>query len=175
GHPGSTLEALPSPPMPVISHHAEIIDAVHMIGMVVSVDHAVEPARARIKQLLANVRRAVHEHGRGTVGVVALHEKRAASPPVLRIVGIARAPDIADPRHAAGCAAAKNGDFQRHAAFFGAFRLARGTLLNRRRKLLLVARASPASLMSFTAASREAVWITKAGSLVLPRMGSGVR
>jgi hypothetical protein len=69
--------------------------------MVVGVENAVQPTRADIEQLLANVRRAVDEHGRGASAVSALHEKRATPPPVLRIGGIARAPDIANARHAA--------------------------------------------------------------------------
>src|SRR6478736_6017324 len=37
---------------PVISHHAQIIDAVGVIGMVVGEEHAVEPAHAGVEQLL---------------------------------------------------------------------------------------------------------------------------
>src|SRR5690242_2564959 len=110
-----------------------------------------------MEQLLANVRGAVDEHGRGCSALSALHQKRAASPPVPRVIGVAGAPDVADARHAARSAAAEDGDLQRHAALFGVFRLVRGTLLNRRKKFSLVAPARSASLTPLTAASRAAV------------------
>ena len=44
-----------NPPPPVIGDHAQIIDAVSVIGMVMGEEHPVEPADANVEQLLAEV------------------------------------------------------------------------------------------------------------------------
>src|SRR5262249_40738487 len=49
GPPGGRIVECLDAAMAVIGDHAEIIYAVHMIGMIVGVEHAVEPARARIE------------------------------------------------------------------------------------------------------------------------------
>ena len=163
-----------NPPPPVIGHHAQIIDAVGMVGMVMGEKHAVEPADAHVQQLLAEVRRAVDEHIGRALFAFPLHQHRAAPPPVLRVCRIARAPDVADTGHAAGRAAAEDGELERHAED-GIDAAERGTFLNRRKKLSVVAAAISASLTPRTAASRFAVCTTLAGSLVRPRKGSGAR
>ena len=106
--------------------------------MVVGVEHAVEPADAGVEQLLAKVGRGVDQHGGRALGARPLDQQRAAPPPILRIGRIARAPMIADARHAARRAAAENGELQRHAALSGAFRAERGTFLNSRKKFSVV-------------------------------------
>ena len=153
--------------------NAQIIDAVGMVGVIVGIEHAVKPADTDVEQLLAEVGRRVDEHRRRPLPAFALDQHRTAPPPVLRVCGIACAPDIADAWHAAGRAAAKDGELEGHAA--GTDAAARGTLLNRRKKLSVVARAKSSSLMPRTAASRFAVCTTLAGSLVCPRKGSGAR
>src|SRR6476646_11872290 len=42
---------------PIVRHHAQIIDAVGMVCMVMGVEHAVEPTDADVEQLLAKIRR----------------------------------------------------------------------------------------------------------------------
>ena len=80
-----------------------------------------------------------------------LHEHGAAPPAVLRVRRIARAPDIAHTRHAAGRAAAKDGELERHEDGIDAAE--RGTFLNRRKKLSVVAAAMSSALTPRTAAS----------------------
>ena len=126
------------PAPPVIGHHAQIIDAVGMVGMVMGEEHAVEPPDAHVEQLLAEVRRGVDKHIGRPLFTFPLHEHRAAPPPVLRVCRIARAPDIADTGHAAGRAAAEDGELERHAGD-GIDAAERGTFLNRRKKLSVVA------------------------------------
>ena len=159
---------------PIVGHHAQIIDAVGMIGMVMGVEHAVEPTDSDVEQLLAKVRRGVDQHIGRALAAFLLHQHRAAPPAVLRVCRIARAPDIADTGHAAGRAAAEDGELERHAED-GIEAAERGTFLNRRKKLSVVAAAISASLTPRTAASRAAVCTTLAGSLVRPRNGSGAR
>ena len=102
------------------------------------VEHAVDPIDAGVEQLLAQVRRGVDQDaGAAAVGGRALDQDGAAPAPVLRIGGVAMAPAEPGTRHAAGKAAAEDGDGKRHAA---AAEL-RGTLLNRRKKFSVVWRA----------------------------------
>ena len=72
-------------PAAVISHHAQIIDAVGMIGVIVRVEHAVEPPDTYVEQLLAEVGRGVHEHIGGALPALALNKDGAPPPPILRI------------------------------------------------------------------------------------------
>ena len=67
---------------------------------------------ARAKQW-ALTRLGVPACGRATV--LPLHQERAAPAPVPRLLRVAGAPAGADPRHAAGRAAAEDGDDQAHA------------------------------------------------------------
>src|SRR6476620_6232493 len=159
---------------PIVRHHAQFIDAVGMICIVMGVEHAVEPTYSNVEQLLAKVRRGVHQHIGRALAAFFLHQHRTAPPAVLRVCRIACAPDIADPGHAAGRAAAEDGELERHAED-GIEAAERGTFLNRRKKLSVVAAAISASPTPRTAASRAAVCTTLAGSLVRPRNGSGAR
>jgi hypothetical protein len=99
----------------VIRDHAQIIDAVTMVGVLVGVEHAVEQPDAGIDQLLAEVGRRIDQHARCAPRVCALRQNGAAPAPVLGIIRIACAPLVADARHAAGRAAAEDGDLERHA------------------------------------------------------------
>ena len=56
-----------------------------MIGMVMGVEHAVEPTDSDVEQLLAKVRRGVHEHIGHALAALLLHQHRAAPPAVLRV------------------------------------------------------------------------------------------
>src|SRR5262245_42233728 len=133
-------------PPPVIGHHAQIIDAVGVIGVVVREQHAVEPANPDVEQLLTEIWRGVDERGRGSLPSLLLHQHRAAPAPVLWISRIARAPDISDAWHAAGRAAAEDGELEGHEAEMDTAE--RGTFLNRRKKFSVVALAISSSLMS---------------------------
>ncbi len=86
---------------PIERHLAQIVDAVRMIGVVVGIEHAIDPTCARVKQLLAKVRRGIDQDRGLTARAVAFDQQRAAPAPILRILGIACTPMIADPRHAA--------------------------------------------------------------------------
>ena len=163
------------PAIAVVGHLAQIIDAMRMIGMVVRVEHAVEPGGACIEKLLAKVGRGVDQRRGFSLGPVALDKQRAALAPVLGLGGIASAPMIADAGHAARCAAAEDGQLEAHAALCGTFCKTRGTFLNSLKKLSVVTRAISLSSTPRRAASRAATWATKAGSLVFPRIGSGAR
>ncbi len=145
-----------------------------VVGVIVGVEHAVEPIDIDVEQLLAEVGRSVDQHIGGPLAALPLHQHRAAAAAVLGVRRIARAPMIADTWHAARRAAAENGELQCHAVDWPRNRDA-GTFLNRRAKLAVVAAAISASLKPRTAARRAAVWATLAGSLVRPRNGSGAR
>src|SRR5262245_1095523 len=94
----------------VIGDLAQIVDAVGVIGVVVGVEHAVEPDRAGIEELLAQIGRGIDQRRGLTLRAVPFDEERATLAPVLGIGGIACAPMIADAGHAAGRAAAENGE-----------------------------------------------------------------
>ncbi|MPL94872.1 hypothetical protein SDC9_41031 [bioreactor metagenome] len=114
---------------------AQVIEPVHVIGMAVGVDHGVKLAHARAQQLRAHVGRGVDQHPGDARGRHPLDQHRAARAAVLRIVGVALAPDPADARHAAGGAAAEDGET--HAGH-------RAALVKRRSKLAEVAAAKAA-------------------------------
>ena len=95
-----------------MNKRAQIVDAVGVVGMLMGVEHAVEPVDVGIEQLLAQIGRGVDQDaGDARQRIVPLDQKRAAPAAVFRIVGIAGAPAQRRPRHAAGGAAAENGEF----------------------------------------------------------------
>ena len=55
-------------------HHAQIVEAVQLVGMVVRDEHGIERGDARVDELLAHVGRGVDKHGRRAAGRLALHE-----------------------------------------------------------------------------------------------------
>src|SRR5215210_6287090 len=101
-------------PASIVSHHAQIIDAVTMVGMIVGVEHAVEHAYLGVEELLAKIGRSIHEQRCRAVPALPFDENRAAPPLVFRISRIARPPMIADPGHAARRAAAEDGELEGH-------------------------------------------------------------
>ena len=144
----------------------EIVDAVHLIGVLMGPDHRVDALDLGIQQLRAHIGRRVDQYGLAAI----LDQDRAAPTPVARVTRVGGAPLplallAAQPRHATGGAAAQDG--HPHAP--------RSALANRRKKFSVVAASSSPTLMPFNSATLAAVWVTKAGSLVLPRFGTGAR
>ena len=58
-----------------------------MVGMLMGVEHAVEPIDIGIQQLLAQIGRGVDQHPRRAAGRAALYQKRGAPPAVFRNFG----------------------------------------------------------------------------------------
>ncbi len=101
------------PPLGHDDERPDFVDPMRMIGVRMGQQDGVEPVDAEIEQLAAQIRRHVDENlRRAAVAPSSLEEDRTAPAAVLRIVGIAGAPALADARHAAGRAAAENGDRQ---------------------------------------------------------------
>jgi len=95
---------------------AEVVDAVGMIGMRMGEEHSVKPIHLRRKQLLAQVRRRIHQHLGGARPIATLHQERSPAPAVLGVVRIAVPPSERRARHAPRRAAAENRKSQGHAA-----------------------------------------------------------
>src|SRR4051794_35816797 len=153
---------------------AQVVDAVGMVGVLVGVEHGVDPIDLGVEKLLAQVGRCVDQHARDAGVAAALHQERCAAAAVLRVVGIGVAPAERRAWHAARGAAAEDREAKRHAA---AAELAagRGTLLKRRKKLSVVCRAISSKETPRVSASTLAVSTTKAGSLRWPRCLPGAR
>src|SRR6185312_4793157 len=141
----------------------QIVDAVQMVGMRMGPKHGIDAADAGIEQLHAHIGRGIDQQDRAAL----LHQDRGAAPAVTRLVRIAAAPAAAHDRHAERCATSQDGHFHALRSL--------GILLKRRKKLSVVTRASAASSKPRTEAAARAVWTTKAGSLRLPRIGTGAR
>src|SRR2546423_12734744 len=95
----------------------QVINAVGMVGMVMSIEHRVEPLDGGVKQLLAQIRRGVDQDASAlTRAVCPLDQQRAAPAAVLRVVRIAVTPAKPDARYAGRRAAAQDGGAKRHAA-----------------------------------------------------------
>jgi hypothetical protein len=93
----------------VAGDHAQLVDAMHVVGMVVGVEHAVRALDAGGQRLHAQIRTTIDEHAGGAVFDV----DRGAIAAVARIVRIALAPLVSQPRHAARGATAENRHFHR--------------------------------------------------------------
>ena len=91
-----------------VAQDAQVVDAVRVVGVVVRVDHAVEALDARTQELLAKVRRGVDNDRCHAFRPDLLGQDRAAPAPVLRVVGVAGPPIVADARNAHGCTAAED-------------------------------------------------------------------
>src|SRR5215470_3714117 len=144
----------------------QVVNAVRLVRMLMGPDHRVDPFDFGIEQLGAQVGRGIHQDG----PALALDQDGAAAALVARIGGIGSAPLTlaalpARPRHAARSAAAQ--DRHPHAL--------RSALANSRKKLSVVTASSSARLTPLSSATLAAVWATNAGSLVLPRFGTGAR
>ena len=122
----------------------QVVDAVNMVGMSMSVDDGVEPPAARGKPLLAEVRPGIDDDARA----FRLDQDRRPPAPVSRVVGVAGAPVAARDRHAGGAAAAENRYAQVRA------------FANRRKKLSVVAAAKASPETPFSSAATAAVWTT---------------
>jgi hypothetical protein len=74
-------------------------------------EHAIEPVNLGVQQLRAKIGRAVDENTCSlSLSIAALHQQRASSPSILRVVRIANTPAESHPRDAHGRAAAQNGE-----------------------------------------------------------------
>src|SRR5215470_15869276 len=72
---------------------AQVIDAMNVVRVFVRIEHAVEVIDVGTEQLLAQIRRGVHQHpGLPTAWAGAIDQNRAASPPILGIAGVAGPP-----------------------------------------------------------------------------------
>ncbi len=153
-----------------IGVRAQIVDAVHMIGMGMGQEDCIQACDGVIQELEAQVRRAI-DQDRSLPFLASLHHDRDTAAPIARLARVA-SPPIAAGRavgqwHAARTAAAEDRDF--HAASRGPARW------KSRKKFSVVVAAISSRLTPFTSARTSAVWRTKAGSLRLPRCGAGAR
>ena len=156
----------------------QIVDAVGVIGVGMAQKDAVEPLHAGVEQLLAQVGRSVDENGSCAAGPEALEQHRAAAAAVLRVRRIAVAPPLPDSRHAAGRAAAQDGQPQRQCddpTACGSLPPSGGSLEKKLSVLARVAAASASGSIPRASATTAAVATTKAGSLRRPRCGIGAR
>ena len=84
-----------------VTHHAQIIDAVSVIGMVVRKEDAVKRIGTHAQQLLTQVGRCIDQNARA-LAVGGSFDKRCASPPsVLGIGGVTGTPHGPNARHTA--------------------------------------------------------------------------
>src|SRR3712207_4646421 len=84
----------------------EIVDAMAVIGMIVSPDDGADVAQASVQQLFAEVRAGVDED----TGVALADEDGDAAAAVFRLVRVAQAPVVADARNAGRRATAENAE-----------------------------------------------------------------
>src|SRR5258705_6889344 len=145
-----------------LGDRAEVIDAVHVVAMVVRDDHRVDLADIRGEQLLAKVGPAVDENALST----AFDQDRRAHAGVARLIGVALPPIVADLGDSGRRPAAENADF--HASALWAF-------LNSLKKLAVVASPSASVSSPRNSATKAAVSATNAGSHFWPRCGTGAR
>src|SRR6185437_7330415 len=91
--------------------HAEIVDAMRVVGVFVRVKHRLDAVDPGVEQLLAQVAPGVDDDTGGlrAAGGAPFEEQRTAAPAVAGVGRIATAPDIADARHAPGRSAAEDG------------------------------------------------------------------
>ena len=146
------------PDMNALAHvehdHAQVVDAVHVIGMGMGIDHALQLAHIRIQQLRAQVGRGVDQHTGHAMRCFALDQQRAAPPTVARLVRVAIAPVAAKAGHAARRSAAQDDEAQlcHQAACLHVL-----AFQNRRSKLAVVWAKNAASDSPKVSAARRAV------------------
>src|SRR3954447_785984 len=143
---------------------AQVVDAVDVVGVGVGVEERVDGADAGVQALLPQVGAGVDQDA----PALRLDQDRAAAALVARVGRAADGAGAADLRHAGRGAAAEDRDSHAAARLPAA-------LVNRRKKLSVVARSISATVSPHTSASVRATWAVKAGSLVLPRIGTGAR
>src|SRR3981081_3240776 len=143
-----------------------VVDAVDLVGMLVRPQHGVDALDLGVQKLVAQVGRGIDQEGLAAV----LHQDGAAAAAIARVGGVGRAPFAASapapyPSYATPPPAAQDRPPHRR----------RSALANSRKKLSVVAASSSATPTPLSSATLAAVWATKAGSLVLPRVGTGAR
>src|SRR5260370_25754068 len=134
--------------------------------MVVGPQHGIDALDVGVEELGSDIRRGIDQQRLAPL----LDQDRAAAAAIARVVGIGGAPLALPvlatrPRHTARGAAAQDG--------YAHFR--RSAFAKSRKKLSVVAASNSAMPTPFSSATLAAVWATKAGSLVLPRLGTGAR
>jgi len=87
---------------PVDEQAAQVVDAVGVVGVLVGIEHGVEPIDVSVEQLLAQIGRRIDQDAGDAGAGAALDQKRGAAPTVLGIVRIAVTPAKRRTRHAAG-------------------------------------------------------------------------
>ena len=92
---------------------AQIIDAMHVVGMRMGIDHRIQCADTGIQKLVAHVGRGVDQDPRYTLAALAFHQHRTAATAVLGVHGVAVAPVAPQPWHPARRPASQNGKAQR--------------------------------------------------------------
>src|SRR5690606_28192650 len=108
-------------PAIVQRQHAQVINAMRMVGMLMGKEHGVDPIDIGVEQLLAHIRSGVDQDSRWLFNAFrpTFNQQRTAPAAISRFLRIAGAPVIADARHATGRAAAENGRYdpvrRRHA------------------------------------------------------------
>src|SRR5690606_24100423 len=125
----------------------------------------VQVADIGTEALFPEIRRGIHQD----LGIPLFHQDGHPAAAVLGIIGVAAAPHVANARHSAGSAAAQDGDAH------GPYSCCAGNraLANSRKKLAVVCSARRDTGTPRTSATVLATWATNAGSLVLPRCGTG--
>src|SRR5690606_187386 len=93
------------------AHRPQVVDAVTMVGVVVRPEHRVDLVDAIVEELLTQVGRGIDKQ---PLARVAFDDNRDPCAPVLRLVGIALSPVVAEPRHAGRSAAPEHEEL--HAA-----------------------------------------------------------
>ena len=131
-----------------------------VVGVLVRVEHGLDPIDFGGEQLLAQVAAGVDDDAGRLVDAVriALDQQRAAAAAVLRVFGVADAPVAADARHAAGGPAAHDGcDDALCLSHHGAAVLVNLAFENKRKKFEVVSLPSCSRLMPRTSATLAAV------------------
>ena len=145
---------------------AKIIDAMGMIGVVMRKKYCIKMADARRQQLFAQIRPGIDED----VGFGLLDEQRDTPTAVFRIAGVTVAP-VPGPFRASNARYAARRSGTEHSDLHAGGR----ALLNRRKKFAVVVAESASGASPRRLARQRAVWTTKLGSQVLPRIGTGAR
>ena len=86
---------------PCVNHGAHIVYAVGLVGVVMRLKNRIQPSGVGVYELGAHVRRGVDENAGLAALSCLLHQKRASSSVVFRMIGIAVSPRPIEARHAA--------------------------------------------------------------------------
>ena len=148
----------------------DVVDPVGLVGVVVGQQEGVEAPGAGLGGLPAQVGRGVHQDGRGLgrVGRRATDQEGTAGAEVARVGGIALPPVAVRPGHAAGGAAAEDGELQGPAH-------GRGIRSKRAKKASSQRASASCGVQPRTVARPASTAGRKAGSLRRPRCGTGAR